>query len=524
MATEESVIETVTPLTGLDAGETYMTPPAPPSVMPPSPRIQSSRRRKRWVLGLLAASALAAGLIFGLPAAIYAWNHVSTDDATVNSHVTYISSRVAGLAEQVLVDDNQYVAAGTPMIEIDRVPYQLAVEERSAALARAKLGVAQEVAALDLALAQLDRVRSEVRSKIADLRGAWYLVATVGDFVRYETAVLNSNVGNLRQQQASLKLAQQEYDRVKKLDPQSVSQEEIDQRTSAVLVAQAQVSSAQATVDQTRALLGLPPNPGDPGSVPKDVGQTFNGTQYAVSSVLGALAQLGLDFQPTSVPQLQELKSRFASQDPRELIENSPAVKAARAQVAAAQAALGGAHFDRSHPDSQPQIVEAQKALDQAQLQLGYAEIRAPLAGYVSRRSVNPGTLVTVGQPLLAIRPLSDVWIDANFKETQLADLRIGQKVDIYVDAYSGKVFHGRIAGFSPGTGAVMSLLPPENATGNFVKVVQRLPVRIDLTEPNPTDTPLLAGLSVEPEVDIRSQPQGPDAGRRLLGAPGETP
>ncbi len=134
---------------------------------------------------------------------------------------------------------------------------------------------------------------------------------------------------------------------------------------------------------------------------------------------------------------------------------------------------------------------------------------------------MNPGTFVSVGQPLLTIRPLSDVWIDANFKETQLADLRLGQKVEIYVDAYPGKVFHGRVAGFSPGTGAINSLLPPENATGNFVKVVQRLPVRIDLTEPNPKDTPLFAGLSVDPEVDIRSQPEGPDAGRRLLSAAG---
>jgi len=91
--------------------------------------------------------------------------------------------------------------------------------------------------------------------------------------------------------------------------------------------------------------------------------------------------------------------------------------------------------------------------------------------------------------------------------------------VEIFVDAYPGKSFHGRVAGFSPGTGAVMSLLPPENATGNFVKVVQRLPVRIELTEPNSKDTPLFAGLSVDPQVDIRANPEGPDAGQRLLTA-----
>ncbi|HEX4056657.1 MAG TPA: HlyD family secretion protein [Tepidisphaeraceae bacterium] len=518
MASEETVVETVTPLSGRDAGETYMTPPAPQSVMPTDGRAKRSRRRKRWIIISLVVAGVALGLIFGVPEAIYAWNHVSTDDAIVNSHITYISSRVSGLAREVLVDDNQYVEAGTPMIRIDRVPYQLAVEQRTAELGRAKLGVAEKVAALDLAEAQLDRVRSEVRSKIADLRGDWYLVATVGDFVKYEMAALQGGVANLHQQEANLKLAQQEYARVKKLGPQSVSQEEIDQRSSALQVAQAQVASAQASVDQTRALLGLPPNPKDPGSVPADVGQTFNGMQYAASSVMGALAQLGLNFQSISSPKLMEMKEHFSALSVDSVVENSPAVKAAKAQVASAQAALGGAHFDRSHPDLQPEIVEAQKGLEQAQLQLSYTDIRAPLSGYIGRRNVNPGTLVAVGQPLLTIRPLSDVWVDANFKETQLADLCIGQKVDIYVDAYSDKVFHGRIAGFSPGTGAVMSLLPPENATGNFVKVVQRLPVRIDLTEPNPADTPLMAGFSVVPEVDIRLQPEGPDAGRRLLG------
>jgi len=253
--------------------------------------------------------------------------------------------------------------------------------------------------------------------------------------------------------------------------------------------------------------------------VPPDVAQTFNGTQYAISTFLGASAQLGLKLESVLPPQMQELKERFSELNVEWVIGNSPAVKAAMAQVDSARAALGGERFDRSKPDAQPQIVEAQKALEQAELQLGYTEIVAPLSGFVDRRNVNPGALVSVGQPLLTIRPLSDVWIDANFKETQLSDLRIGQKVEIYVDAYPGKVFHGRIAGFSPGTGAVTSLLPPENATGNYVKVVQRLPVRIELTEPNPADTPLMAGLSVDPEVDIRSQPEGPDAGRRLVSA-----
>jgi len=290
MTTDESTIETLKPLTEHDRGETYVTPAAPESVMPLQAPVRRARVRRKWVLLSLAAAALIFGVIVGVPRAIYAWNHVSTDDAIVNGHLTYISSRVSGLAQQVLVDDNQFVEAGTPIIRIDRTAYQLSVEQRNAALSRAKLAVAQEFAALDLANAQLEKVRSEVRSKVADLRGAWYLVATVQDFVRLETAVLQSNVADLREQEATLKLAQQEYDRVEKLNSQTVSQEDIDQRKSAVLVAQAKVASSEASVLQTRALLGLGPDAADPGAVPSDVGQTFNGTQYALSTFLGSFA------------------------------------------------------------------------------------------------------------------------------------------------------------------------------------------------------------------------------------------
>jgi membrane fusion protein (multidrug efflux system) len=117
----------------------------------------------------------------------------------------------------------------------------------------------------------------------------------------------------------------------------------------------------------------------------------------------------------------------------------------------------------------------------------------------------------------MAVRSLTDVWVDANFKETQLADIRIGQPVDLYVDTYGDRVkFTGRVAGFSPGTGSTLALLPPENATGNFVKVVQRLPVRIELTGPTPADAPLFAGLSVTPYVHYREEPTGPGAGQKL--------
>jgi membrane fusion protein, multidrug efflux system len=124
---------------------------------------------------------------------------------------------------------------------------------------------------------------------------------------------------------------------------------------------------------------------------------------------------------------------------------------------------------------------------------------------------------VQVGQALMAIRSLKDIWVDANFKETQLRDLRIGEPVDLYVDMYGGRhVFKGRISGFTMGTGSTLALLPPENATGNFVKVVQRLPVRIDLENYNPDNNPLFIGTSVVPYVYFKKPPTGPDAGKFL--------
>jgi membrane fusion protein (multidrug efflux system) len=135
----------------------------------------------------------------------------------------------------------------------------------------------------------------------------------------------------------------------------------------------------------------------------------------------------------------------------------------------------------------------------------------------VTRRNVNPGNNVQVGQSLMAIRSLSDIWVDANFKETQLRDLRIGQQVDLELDMYGGKrSFEGRISGFTNGTGSTLSLLPAQNATGNFVKVVQRVPVRIDVLNYEPDKLPLFVGLSVTPSVDLKAAPSGPNAGKFL--------
>jgi membrane fusion protein (multidrug efflux system) len=166
---------------------------------------------------------------------------------------------------------------------------------------------------------------------------------------------------------------------------------------------------------------------------------------------------------------------------------------------------------------AEAKLETAKRDLAQAELDLRYCDIIADIDGAVTRRNVNPGNYVQVGQNLMAIRSLNEIWVDANFKETQLRDLRIGQPVDLRVDMYGGThIFKGRISGFTEGTGSTLALLPPENATGNFIKVVQRLPVRIDLVDYNPDQTPLFIGTSVVPTVFINKPPTGPDAGRFL--------
>jgi membrane fusion protein, multidrug efflux system len=166
---------------------------------------------------------------------------------------------------------------------------------------------------------------------------------------------------------------------------------------------------------------------------------------------------------------------------------------------------------------AQTNLMQAQRDLDQARLNLRYCTVVADIDGVITRRNVNPGNNLQAGQSVMAIRSLRDIWVDANFKETQLRNLRIGQHVDLEVDMYGGKhIFEGRISGFTYGTGSTLALLPAQNATGNFVKVVQRLPVRIDVLNYDPDKLPLFAGLSVTPTVDLRSPPTGPNAGQFL--------
>ena len=182
---------------------------------------------------------------------------------------------------------------------------------------------------------------------------------------------------------------------------------------------------------------------------------------------------------------------------------------AARAQLLAAQrnASAAGAGVTNAEAGvrlAQARLAAAQAARDNAALQLSYTRVTSPVGGIVSRKQVEVGQLVQAGQPLLTVVSDTGVWVTANFKETQLSDLKVGQPVELEVDAYGGCSAKGKVESVSAATGAKFALLPPDNATGNFTKVVQRVPVRIAITEGCGKEQPLRPGMSVAAHVDVK--------------------
>jgi membrane fusion protein (multidrug efflux system) len=316
--------------------------------------------------------------------------------------------------------------------------------------------------------------------------------------------LLASRVAAMQSQRATLAKAQADFDRSKTLvSSNAVSKEEYDQRKEAFMVARAKLEEAQQGVYQVRVALGLPARPkgtDNLASVPPNLDQTFSTVLQAQASLLEAAAQLGVtdSFKKTPRQMVEDFYKRDPSGDIDRIYEklyrDAPIIKQAKAR-----------------------LEQARRNLDQAKLNLRYCDVFAEIDGVITRRNVNTGNNIMSGQSLMAIRSLTDIWIDANFKETQLANLRIGQPVDVDVDMYgSRQIFRGRVTGFTMGTGSTLALLPAENATGNFVKVVQRLPVRIDLIDYDPEKAPLFIGLSVTPYVKFKEPPTGPDAGRVL--------
>jgi len=468
--------------------ELTTAPPDQPAT-PPKPVAKPTRKR-RWVLAL--GGVVAVVLIFlGIPFILHALNTVSTDDAYVNSYVTFVAPRVAGQVARVLVDDNNRVKKGDVLVELDPEPYRVQVAIREAAVNSAQ--------------ADLVAADATVRGLVAQTRSLRFKLLHAIEDVDNQVALVRARAATWEESKATLVLAQAEFNRATHLlASKVVSAEEFDQKREALDVATAQVTQALENVSQARAALGLPGKPPEGTSltdVPADLDQTFSSVRQALAGLMQSAAQIGVVPSSYDLTPKQTL-AEFYRRDPggdldriyAEVIKHAPGLKQAEAS-----------------------LMRAQRDLDQARLDLRYCTIRAEIDGIVTRRNVNPGNNVQVGQSLMALRSLRDVWVDANFKETQLRNLRIGQRVTLEADMYGGKrTFEGRISGFTMGTGSTLALLPAQNATGNFVKVVQRLPVRIDVMDYDPDKVPLFVGLSVTPSVDLKAAPTGPNAGKFL--------
>ena len=469
---------------------------APQSDHPTAPAaVASTGRRGGHRRGLLFGGAgiviLAPALYFGIPWVDRMLNTVSTDDAYVNGHVTFVAPRVPGQVVKVLVDDNNRVKQGDLLVQLDKEPYQVQYDLKNAIVTTAR--------------ADLLNAQAEARAAVALARSKRFRLQHAIEDVNNQIAALSASVANLQTKKANLSKAMSDYERARgTVGSGATSRQEFDQRNAAYLIAQAEVAQALQGVYEIRVSLGLPAKPekgDDLTQVPPELDQNFSSVRQALMEMLQSAAQLGI--APTSYEMTpDQVLEEFRKRDPQgnvdrifeKLVTEAPAVQQAQAK-----------------------LLQAERDLKQADLNLRYCNVYAEIDGVVTRRNVNPGNNVQAGQSLMAVRSLTEIWIDANFKETQLADLRIGHDVDIEVDMYgSRRTFKGRITGFTYGTGSTLALLPAQNATGNFVKVVQRLPVRIDLTQPNPEDAPLFVGLSVTPYVNIKEPPSGPDAGKFL--------
>lgn len=370
-------------------------------------------------------------LVVGFFVYRYVTSYESTDDAEVDGHINSISARISGHVIKLNIQDNQYVQAGTGLVEIDPADYQVAYERAKADFDDAQAAAA--AAGVNVPITSVNTT-SQVSATEADVASSRAGIAAARQ--QYEAAK-----AQLAQAVANDVKAQNDLGRYRQLvDKQEISQQQYDQAVAASRASAAAVDAARATADAA---------------------------QQQVTQAQGKLvqAEANLSSARTAPRQMEVTRSRAAS-------------------------ALAEAQFKKAE-------------LDQAQLNLQYTKVTAPVAGVVSDRTVEVGQNVAPGQELMKVIPLNDVWITANFKETQLREMKVGQPVTIEVDA-SGRKYKGKVDSLAGASGARFSLLPPENATGNYVKVVQRIPVKIVLDPGENNDQSLRPGMSVEPKVWIR--------------------
>jgi membrane fusion protein, multidrug efflux system len=411
--------------------------------------------KKSAAIVLISLLAIAAAVAYYL----HSRGFESTDNAFVDSRIVQVSPRVSGQVLRVLVADNQHVNRGDLLAELDPADYKARLAQAQARLSDAD--AAADGAAVNVGLTSTvsGAVLAQSTAALAGARGQLDVLRAR---LAQDEAATKAAAAGLEQAQARQAAAAAEAERAAAdaaryhalYQKDEVSKQMLDRATTDARASAANRTAAAQAVAAARAQLAQ--------------------AQAGRESTLATLRQAG-----TQVSQA-EARRREAQSAPQQVHLRQTGFASSRARHA-----------------------EAQAALEQARLDLSYTKIYAPEAGFITRKSIEPGNFVGAGQVLLALVS-GRFWVVANFKETQLAYMRPGQSVEVKIDAYPGVKLRGRVESIQSGTGARFSLLPAENATGNYVKVVQRVPVKIVLLDAPPAHLRVGPGMSVEPEVKVQ--------------------
>lgn len=434
--------------------------------------VETKRRRPPVLILIVSAILVIAGLIWGVRYLAYASAHETTDDARIDADTVTVTSKIQERVRDVLVDTNQPVRKGQIIIRLDDTDELATLQQARAGLGaqRAQARAAQENVAL---------TRAQVQAQATQGAGG-----------------VTAAQSGIRNAQAQTQSAQQQADAARSAIAQAQSQVKVAQ--SQVPAASAALARANADLARYTALVRT----GDIASQQLDA-------QRAAQAQAQAQYQAALDNVAAAQSNVAQAEARYAA--------SLAAANAAGAGVGAQQGQLQTAQgrlsesanpYRVSATQAQADAAFAQAGSLQAQVQAAqdrvtYTVIRSPIDGVVGAKNVTIGASVAPGQSLMAIVPNHGLYITANYKETQLGRVRVGQPVDIAVDAYKGVDFHGHVEAIAPASQSTFSMIPPSNATGNFVKVTQRIPLRIAIDDP-PKAYPLRVGMSVKPSIKVK--------------------